>query len=98
MEFLRYACIRLLGVGFTDGFLTFSCRSYRRRLVAYWAVADGLRLFLVGEYELGCTKDMGSICVVVRRDCVEARTHRRGYLKKSVNSVLTSAAAAQSRT
>ena len=63
--FLRYACIRLLGVGFTDGFLTFSCRSDRRRLVAYWAVADGLRLFLVGEYELGCTNDMGRVFVLL---------------------------------
>jgi hypothetical protein len=59
--FLRYACIRLLGLGFTDGFFSFSCWGDRRRLMAYWAVADWLLLFLVQ-----CAKDMGRVLVWLR--------------------------------
>ena len=63
--FLRYACIRLLGVGFTDGFFSFSCWGDRRRLMAYWAVADGLLLFLVGNTSWGYGE---GTCVAARRD------------------------------
>ena len=68
MEFLRYACIRLLGVGFTDGFFTFSCWGDGRRLMAYWAVADGLLLFLVGNTSWGARRIWEGTCVAARRD------------------------------
>ena len=54
-------CIRLLGVGFTDGFFTFSCWGDRRRLMAYLAAAAVPRQ----EYELGCAKDMGRVLVLL---------------------------------
>jgi hypothetical protein len=53
LVFLRYACIRLLGVGFTDGFFMFSCWGDRRRPIAYWAVTDWLLLFLVANTSWG---------------------------------------------
>jgi len=62
LVFLRYACIPLLGVGFTDGFFTSSCWGDGQRLMAYLAVAAVPH----GEYELGCAKDMGRVLVLLR--------------------------------
>jgi hypothetical protein len=59
LVFLRYACIRLLGLGFTDGFFSFSCWGDRQCLMAYWAVADGLLLFLVGNTSWGARRICG---------------------------------------
>jgi hypothetical protein len=79
--FLRYAHIRLLGVGFTDGFFTFSCWGDRRRLMAYLAAAAVPRQ----EYELGCAKDMGRVLVLLCGGIDSLCGSRIGVLVSSIN-------------
>jgi len=58
--------MRTFGLRFTDGFFTFSCRSDRRCLIAYWAMADGC--CSSSGIRAGWYEGYGETCVVVRRD------------------------------